>query len=430
MVRSCNGLAARLALLGTLCGAGRWSLAQTTTAPSPPPSTAPEPAPELAPEPEPTFPLPLVAIHGFVSQGAFLSTDNDYLGRSERGSFEFFEAAINVSTEVADRLRVGAQLFTRDLGPVGNYEMSLDWAYLDYRWREWLGLRAGRIKMPMGLYNEYSDIDAARVPILLPQSVYPIVSRDFLLAQTGFSLYGSRSLDAAGGADYQIFGGTIFITQSSYVDTPELRDIDTKVVAGAQLFWRTPVVGLRLGASYLHADIAFHLQYDAYTTAQLIMSGAVEPGFDGKFELGLRDIHLAIGSLEYSVGDWVLAAEYSRWWFEIYTTLPLLPGSQEDSERMYGMVTRRLLPWLEAGAYYSLYFVDPDDRGGHGDRFAAPDRAFQKDLAVSARFDVNDWWLWKLEAHYMDGAADLSPVTNPDPTRRWGFFLVKTTVSF
>ena len=32
----------------------------------------------------------------------------------------------------------------------------MDWAFLDYQWRPWLGLRAGIIKMPFGLYNEYT----------------------------------------------------------------------------------------------------------------------------------------------------------------------------------------------------------------------------------------------------------------------------------
>ena len=34
-------------------------------------------------------------IHGFVSQGFIKSTDNNYLGQSERGSFEFTEVGIN-----------------------------------------------------------------------------------------------------------------------------------------------------------------------------------------------------------------------------------------------------------------------------------------------------------------------------------------------
>ena len=107
-----------------------------------------------------------------------------------------------------------------------------------------------------------------------------------------------------------------------------------------------------------------------------------------------------------------------------------LPPRDEDSERFYGMLSRRLNQWLELGAHYSVLFVDAGDRGGDGPRFSSPHRAYQKDLALSARFDINDFWLWKLEAHYMDGTAELSSASNPDPEPRWGFFLVKTTLSF
>ena len=46
-------------------------------------------------------------VHGFVSEGGFVSTANDYIGASSRGSLKFFEAGINVSPDLTDRLHVG-----------------------------------------------------------------------------------------------------------------------------------------------------------------------------------------------------------------------------------------------------------------------------------------------------------------------------------
>jgi hypothetical protein len=395
LVRFKRGLAASFALVAGLSPA--WERPGLAQNPPADPESAPA-EPESTPAEPPgnagaSFGLPAIAIHGFISQGAFWSTDNDYLGHSERGSVEFLEAAVNVSTEVADRLRVGAQLFTRDVGPIGNYQMALDWAYLDYRWRDWLGLRAGRIKMPFGLHNEFSDVDAARLPVLLPQSVYPMANRDFLLAQTGFALHGDLRLGASGGLDYQLFGGTTF-GQGGLLDLGSqltLRESDTEYVAGGQLFWRTPLPGLRLGASYLHTNFTFHLLLDAYTTDQWRMDGIVPPEFDGAIEVGLRDIDLAIGSLEYAWRDWIFSAEYSRWRYHTYSSLAVLDlDADEDNERLYGMAAYRVTSWLEAGAYYSLYFVDAGDRGGHDEtRFAEAFRAqhpvrHQRLLAVEA----------------------------------------------
>jgi hypothetical protein len=63
-------------------------------------------------------------------------------------------------------------------------------------------------------------------------------------------------------------------------------------------------------------------------------------------------------------------------------------------------------------------------------QFAKPYLAYQRDLAVTLRYDVNDAWLWKLEGHFMDGAAALDAALNPNPKRYWGLFLLRTTVSF
>src|SRR5215510_6970108 len=167
---------------------------------------------------EPALSLSKLETHGFVSQGYIRTTDNNYLARSasSHGSFEFTEMGINFTQPLGEHLRAGIQLFARDLGPLGNYDIKADWFYLDYRWTDALGLRAGRIKIPFGLYNEVNDIDSARVPILLPQSLYPIVNRNLLLAQTGAELYGYLGMDIAGGLEYRFYGGTL------YADPPVL----------------------------------------------------------------------------------------------------------------------------------------------------------------------------------------------------------------
>src|SRR5262249_53872165 len=78
-------------------------------------------------------------VHGFVSQGFILSSGNNYLAASKRGSFELAELGINFTQPLGDKLRVGLQLFAHDLGPVGNYSAKADWFYLDYHWQDWLG---------------------------------------------------------------------------------------------------------------------------------------------------------------------------------------------------------------------------------------------------------------------------------------------------
>src|SRR5215510_11082674 len=85
---------------------------------------------------------PPVHVHGFVSQGFIKTTHNDYLAKSERGSFEFTEVGLNFTTFLTDELRLGVQFFARDVGPIGDYKPQVDWFYLDYRFADWFGIRA------------------------------------------------------------------------------------------------------------------------------------------------------------------------------------------------------------------------------------------------------------------------------------------------
>jgi hypothetical protein len=84
----------------------------------------------------------------------------------------------------------------------------IDWAFGDYRWKDQLGFRAGKVKLPYGLYNEGRDVDMLRTSIFLPQSIYNERMRDFILAYEGAGAYGSLA-SGIGGFDYHVFGGTL-----------------------------------------------------------------------------------------------------------------------------------------------------------------------------------------------------------------------------
>ncbi len=367
-------------------------------------------------------------IHGFVSQGFLATTDNNYLAETERGSFEFTEVGVNLTVTPIDKLRIGAQLFARDLGPIGNYDARFDWFYLDYHLADWLGLRAGRTKLPFGLYNELQDADAARVPVLLPQSVYPTENRDFLLALTGGELYGRTTLGPGGWLAYRFYGGTAFIDPTTLQGTTTTKvDVDVPYLVGGRLMWETPAEGLQVGGSIqsLRLDADFALTADAL--AQLQQAGALPADFGGTVELGLP-ILLWVASAEYVEDRLSVAAEYSRWHVDVESNVEtLVPAATTSSERLYGMVSYRMSDWFTPGAYYSLMFPDTKDRSGRA--------ASQHDVALTMRYDINSFWLAKLEGHYMHGTAVLDPSLN-DGVRReslgkdWGLLAVKTTAYF
>jgi len=354
-----------------------------------------------------------VEVHGFVSQGFIKTTANNYLAESKRGSFEFSEVALNFSKNLSDRMRVGMQLFTHDLGPLGNYRTRFDWFYLDYRFWDWLGVRAGRTKLPYGLYNESSDIDAARVPILLPQSVYPISNRDFLLAQTGAELYGNVPLGAAGALEYRLYGGTVFFDTSD--STTTLTNVSVPYMFGGRLMWQTPLDGLQVGGSV--QKLRLDAEVPAAQVAQLQMTGALPAGIMGALPLRIPAL-LGVASAEYNAQDLLVAAEYSRWRTSIESSVPAFATEGSTSERFYLMSSYHVRPWFSPGVYYSVLFRDVSDRRGRRASSLQPGGAplgrgaYQHDLAVTLRFDINANWIVKLEGHRMHGTGALSSSLN------------------
>ena len=356
-------------------------------------------------------------VHGFVSQGALLSTGNNYLAMSKRGSLEFTEVGINFTTQLTDRLRWGLQLFAHDLGPVSKYSARADWFYLDYRWRDWFGIRAGRVKLPFGLYNETSDIDAARVAILLPQSVYPIVNRDYLLAQTGVEVYGYLDLARAGALEYRLYGGTIYIDPTT---SPGVKSVDVPYVAGGRLLWETPVSGLRVGGSF--------------QALRLTIFANLDPTMPAAPPVGIgAGILLGVASAEFVRKDLVVASEFSEWRATLDSdVLTLFPTAKKVtvSERGYVSATYHVTRWLWPGAYYSFFF--PDEVNA---TLTGASENMQHDLAATLRFDINQYWLVKLEGHFEHGTAGLDQALNGNVplsalTRNWAVFLAKTTAYF
>lgn len=347
-------------------------------------------------------------IHAFVSQGALLTTDNNFLADTKDGSLDFAEAGINFTRRLDDRLTAGIQLFARDLGG-SDYNATFDWFDLDYRWRDWLGVRAGRVKLPVGLYNATSDIDAAQPVVLLPQSIYAIQNRTFLLAQTGVALYGYRPGGAAGALEYDAYLGTLSIPFQSTATT-HVDKVRVPYVTGGRVLWSTPVDGLRVAGSLLAGQIDLDLT-------------VIAPMLQPPSEIELRVVE-GIGSVEFTDDHFQLVAEYGR--ARNHTSAGGMT-SRVTAESMYALAGYRWRPWLQTTGYYSLAFPNVAERSGRENH--------QHDAALCARFDITPHWLVKLEAHYLRGTAELSSAQNGGMpldmlVNQWLLFAAKATAYF
>lgn len=367
---------------------------------------------------------------GFVSQGYLENTgDNDYLGETSEGMYDFREYAANASYAIGE-WRIGAQVFGQKLGNYGNDELSLDWATIDYQPSQWFGVRAGRVKTPRGLYNEALDVDSIRPFVLMPQSVYDARLRDFNASFDGGMVFGNVEIGDSNSVDYKLYYGEVPMKLNSgasdYFNTdfplPNTR-IGMDTARGGSLFWNTSIEGLRLGySSSVFKDFGMD---------RIITAWPGEPTYY-KVTSGYKR---QLFSAEYSTGDWVFAIEGggdSALYDLGYIGAPSAGTQDVAVDYGYVSVSRRLNEKFEMGAYYSYSkessVFDTDEN------IVAPDFE-QKDISVSIRYDLNYNLLFKLEAHYMDGSGKIfstpaypQPVENRDNS--WTLFAVKTTYTF
>ena len=389
------------------------------------------------------FELGSVDVHGFVSQGYLRSTDNDYLAKTEGGSTEFNDVAINVSKDLSDKLRIGCQFLARDLGDAGNDKAGLDWGYGDYRWRDELGIRVGKVKRPMGFFNEGRDVDMLRTPILLPQSVYREDMRDIMNAAKGGALYGTIPLGMMGSFDYQHVYGSKDIDFESvtlrrqFADRfpgVDVGDIETNIryTDTSHVIWNTSLKGLRLGVTHEKARIEASSPAvpDTPTNDEDVFIPG-QPARDLRIDLK----RVWVGSAQYRRRDLTLTVEH----IDTIQRFTLDSGPEGFFSRenhslgYYGSLDYRLTDWLDVAVYYSVYYPDKTDK--HGRKQAAYGRpdymGWQKDACLSLRFDPVPGWTCKVEGHYIDGAAQVFDYDDPgELERRWGLFAAKFTYSF
>ena len=184
------------------------------------------------------------------------------------------------------------------------------------------------------------------------------------------------------------------------------------------LEWETPLEGLRLKGWYGQIDMVFEVDI---TDPEYLERIGVE---NDRLYVRITDDdnNLKILSLEYMRENWVFAAEYAT-------------GSDDDGrmEGYYGSLSYRVNEWLELGTCYAVFYADVDDREGKQWEAAGYHDylAWQKDMTLTARFDLNEHWIVKVEGHIVNGAHDFYFQDNPDGLEENSYLLaIKTTYSF
>jgi len=349
-----------------------------------------------------------VQVHSFVSQGFAYSNENNYMTMdTSAGSFAMTDGAANISSQITDNLRVGAQVYVRNIGEIGKWHPELDWALVDYKLRDWLGFRAGKVKTVLGLHNDTQDMEFLQTWALMPQSIYPSDLRSSTIAHVGGDIYGDIRAKKLGTFSYTVYAGqrpqdpfggyvlglaAIGLNMSSYGGWQE----------GQDLRWKTPVTGLVLGASLMNQHITGGGSLTLSTAVDPFLIDMSVPDHSQEREHSLKDDYYQY-YVQYARGGLQLEGEYRREyrneWVGYYTSAMQPEFNflvESNSLSWYGSAAYRVTKWLELGTYSSWFVFDSRQD------WSLPTNHV-RDEAVTARFDLNLHWDLKVEGHFVNG---------------------------
>ncbi len=332
-----------------------------------------------------------VQVHGSFQQGFIFTDGNNFLTMpTADGSGAMTDGSVNFGTRLTPKLRVGGQLYSRNIGQLGNYQGQVDWAFADYKFNDKIGIRAGKVKTALGLFNDTQDMEFLYTWALLPQGTYPLDLRSVSIAHVGGDVYGSVKVGTAGSVAYTGYLGVIQDdTKGGYrygVEDAGLaftKGIKTKG-GGFDARWTTPVPGLVTGYSFTQTA----------GTAALNLAAA-----NLNFAVDTDPWRRQAVFADYQGASLRLSGEWRHESLSTIIVPAVFPSSTTRSESAFMAASYRLFKQFEAGSYHSRFVYDTALSS------SLPDNHIT-DTAITGRVDLNQYWHVKVEGHFMDGTGN------------------------
>jgi hypothetical protein len=335
-----------------------------------------------------------VQVHGSFQQGFVVSDTNNFLTmKTSEGSGAMTDTSLNMSSQLTRKLRVGGQIYSRNIGELSNGQLQMDWLFADYRFNDYVGVRAGKVKTALGLFNDTQDMEFLYTWALLPQGIYPLDLRGVSIAHRGLDVYGKLPVSAKAGVfEYTAYFGEFQDdTRGGYrygLEDQGMRFTSPahKHGYGADLRWRTPVDGLMAGYSFNRTEVELDMFLPASAMMPFSMDVTVEIPSDRQHAI----------FADFQRDRLRFSAEWRRESLEAIITPAFNPPTETGTSGWLAAGSYRLHDRVELGAYRTQHVPNTTLSSSSDDNHIY-------DTAVSARFDVTSFWHVKTEAHFMDG---------------------------
>ena len=322
-----------------------------------------------------------LSIHGYVSQAYAVSEEYPILGIPTGGTTDYRDLALQFRYDKDRKNAFVLQLRQERLGesPRRSDDVELDWAFYQYNVSDRLQVKAGRIPLPLGIFNEAGGPATASPFFRPPQEFY---ERRYS-SKTLEGVLGSAALDGPSGWTFDLDG---YFGQWT-VDSGESGEADARNAWGGQVWANTPLPGLRVGAGAYRCEV----ERPSGRTADYLMLHA---------------------SVEADLDRWRLASEY-------------LSGNLDDRARYRA--------WYAQAGFQVTRQVSVHVRGAVA-RIAVPQTlkaTLSEDLGLAFNYAPHPAIVFKVEGHTNDGFlredAPYDPYGSPSRTR---YAIASVTASF
>lgn len=348
-----------------------------------------------------------IQLHGFLTQGAFYTSDNNYNGQSDDSiSFDQTEIGLNLHWQASDKIDFAGQALFRRAGEVDNGSIRLDYGLVNFNLfnnqNSHFGLRLGRIKNPLGLYNETRDMAFTTPSILLPQSIYIDRSRSLLLSSDGAQFY----------ADKQVGMGWLSVKLNYGL----MQNDNDEILK--QIFGPMAQGKLEAGNAEFAGQIRYNIDSDKYVFAISYADVTLnyQPQAYDLIADGSARFSPFIFSTQYNGEKISLTAEYyySKNKFKDFGSF--VPDYSPISTNWYIQGAYRLAYNWQASLRYDVNYLNKDDKtGANYQQVGLPNHmGFTKDWMLALRWDINPSMMLRAEYHYLNGTSWITSADNPD----------------
>jgi len=212
------------------------------------------------------------SVHGYVSQAYAKSRDHQIFGIPSDGTTDYRDLALQFRYDRKQKDTVVVQLRQERFGESrkDSDEVELDWAFYAHQFSKRLAVKAGRIPLPLGVFNEAGGA-AMTSPFFRPPNEfydrqYTSKTLDGALANASIPGPGRWSFDVDG------YFGRWALDQWNRSE-----QLDAKNAYGAQIWANTPITGVRFGGGAYRCDVDPPV---GATVDYVMLHGSIEADLD------------------------------------------------------------------------------------------------------------------------------------------------------